>query len=257
VLKRWLLFPVLRRCAAAMGLGSLQRDYFRSMGIPPFRIFTVPLTPHLERFALTPAQRAETRADLRRTQGIPEHAVVGLFVGRLVSVKALPVLLRSLSLLPPHRRPHLMIAGDGPERAALERTVAEQSLPVRFLGFCANEDLPDLMAAADFLVLPSLRDAWGVVVAEAMAAGLPVVLSDQVGAAYDLLEPGRNGFLVPAGSTDALRDALGHCVEMGAELADMGQRSRARIAGWNCETAAQEFYRAVAVALQGEGGRVQ
>jgi glycosyltransferase involved in cell wall biosynthesis len=247
--KRCLLFPLLRRAAAGIGLGRLQQQYFESIGIPAARLFTVPLTPHLDRFRLPDAERAARRAALRHEWAIPESTVVGVFVGRLVAVKALDLLLTALDGLPLELRPTLLLVGDGPERGPLEALVERHRLPVRFLGFSPNDDLPALLAASDFFVLPSHQEAWGIVVAEAMAAGLPVLLSDQVGAAYDLLQIGHNGYRFPAGSAAALGDALARCVRERSRLSEMGQHSREIIADWNCETSAREFFRAVDVAL--------
>lgn len=249
--KRSLLFPILRRASAGIGLGLLQRRYLESMGIPASRLFTVPLTPHLDRFQLEAAERQRLRAAWRCQWGIAESDVVGIFVGRLVPVKGLDVLLDAIGMLPAGSRPHLVLIGDGPEREKLGRLAAARALSVHFAGFCQNEKLPERMAAADFFVLPSLEEGWGVVVAEAMAAGLPLVLSDQVGAAYDLLEPERNGFLVPAGSAEALRAALARCVGQRGRLAEMGCRSREIIRGWNCEASAEAFFQAIAAALPG------
>lgn len=248
-LKRLFLFPVLRRSAAAIGLGVLQRRYFESIGIDPARLFTVALTPHLDRFRLTDAERSSSRAALRREWGIPDSAVVGLYAGRLVAVKAPDVLLAALERMPAERRPHLVLVGDGPLRADLEAMVRRQALPVHFAGFHQNDELPSLLAAADFFVLPSREEPWGIAVAEAMAAGLPAVLSDQVGAAYDLLELGQNGFLVAAGSAESLEEALERCVRQRDRLPAMGERSRAIVEDWNCETSTREFFRAIDIAL--------
>jgi glycosyltransferase involved in cell wall biosynthesis len=253
--KRWLLYPLLRHAAAGLGLGRLQRQYWEQVGLPAERVFTVPLTGHLERFGLADAERAMRRAALRREWAIPDSTVVGMFVGRLVAVKALDVLLAALAGMAPERRPLLVLVGDGPERAKLEAMARQWSLPVRFVGFCENEDVPALLAAADVFVLPSREEGWAIVVAEAMAAGLPVLLSDQVGAAYDLLEAEGNGFAFKAGSVGDLQRALERSVEERARLAEMGRRSRTIIAGWNVETASREFFLALEVALARGKGR--
>ena len=77
-----------------------------------------------------------------------------------------------------------------------------------FLGHRAPAELPGLFAEADAFVLPSRHDGWGVVINEALGAGLPIIVSDGVGAAHDLVTHGVNGLITPAGDACALRDAL-------------------------------------------------
>jgi glycosyltransferase involved in cell wall biosynthesis len=131
----------------------------------------------------------------------------------------------------------------------LRQFAEEKNLPVTFLGFRQNHELPALLTAADFFVLPSCHEPWGVVVSEAMACGLPVLLSDRVGAAYDLLEDRRNGFLVPYASDEAWRNALQACAIEPQKLGAMGSRSREMVRGWTCQRATEQFSHLLAVAL--------
>ena len=150
-----------------------------------------------------------------------------------------------------------MIVGDGPERPALEAKAREHSLPVRFLGFRQNDEVARFYAAADFFALPSEQEAWGVVAAEAAASGLPLLLSDQVGAAHDLLEPGRNGFLIRSGDVDAWRSALERATLRPEDLKAMGDRSRAIVSRWTLPELANQVFAAIRTALgdvSGEGG---
>src|SRR6185295_13276085 len=106
--------------------------------------------------------------------------------------------------------PWLVLVGDGPESKSLRELASARNLRrVRFAGSREPSELPGIYAAADLFVLPSRHEPWGVVVNEAMAAGLPVVLSDRVGAAPDLLVDGANGRLFPAGDAGRLADAIG------------------------------------------------
>lgn len=248
-LKRALLFPMLRRCGAAVGVGRLAKEYWEWVGVPPQRVFTVPYCSHLDQFRLSERTRRELRDHARRELGLSGDRLVGLYVGRLAKVKGVDQLLSGLAGMQEHERPEIVIAGDGPERSAWQRLAARRSLPVRFLGARQNAELPPLYAAADFFVLPSRDEPWGIVVSEAMAAGLPVVLSSQVGAAYDLLDGESNGFLVRHSGAAAWTDALRRCLRQRAELPAMGRRSQAIAAGWTCAAAAEEFLRALDVAV--------
>lgn len=246
--KRALLFPLLRQCAAALGLGRLQCEYWRAVGIPPDRTFIVGLVAHLDRFRRGPASQAD-RIATRRTHGLPETGLLGIYVGRLVPEKGIDLLLAGLARTPEQLRPHLLVVGNGPLRPSLERFASQERLPAHFLGAVNHDGVAPLYAAADFFVLPSRDEPWGIVVAEAMAAGLPVVLSDQVGAAYDLLQEGVNGIMVRGQSADCWSDALARCIALRDDLCAMGARSREVISSWTAQNSAAQFAAAVAAAI--------
>jgi glycosyltransferase involved in cell wall biosynthesis len=100
-------------------------------------------------------------------------------------------------------------------------------------------------------VLVSRRETWGVVVNEAMAAGLPLVLSEAVGASGDLLEAGGNGELVPAGDVHAIRAALRRLAADPDMRRRYGERSRRLIDEWSYELGVEAFDRAVRRAVKG------
>jgi glycosyltransferase involved in cell wall biosynthesis len=135
-----------------------------------------------------------------------------LFSGRLNGPheqKGVDVLLRSLPLILRHHEVVLKIIGSGPRLAeyralALKLGIGEQ---VRFLGFVEHEEMPSHYQDADLFVLPSRRESFGLVLAEAMACGLPVVAT-KVGAIPEVVEDGLTGLLVPADDPGALADAV-------------------------------------------------
>jgi glycosyltransferase involved in cell wall biosynthesis len=111
-------------------------------------------------------------------------------------------------------------------------------------------DLPadrtaEVYAAADVFALLSTRETWGVVVNEAAASGLPLVLSDRVGAAYDLLRDGENGFLVGAGDVAATGEAFARLAADTGLRARAGERSRELVRDWDYESSAESFVAAV------------
>jgi glycosyltransferase involved in cell wall biosynthesis len=104
------------------------------------------------------------------------------------------------------------------------RTLADGR--VRFEGARSRDALVSHYAAADVFVLPSRSEPWGMVLNEAAAAGLPLVATEESGAAHDLVEPERNGYRVPAGDVAALREALARLAADPALRARFGVRSR-------------------------------
>jgi len=235
VLKRCLLFPLLRRAKAAFATGRKAADYWVEAGIPRERVFTLSNTPDIVFFLKESALGTVRREAVRKSLGLSSRRT-GIFVGRFVEVKGVEIILEAMAGLPSEKQPQLLLVGDGPLKSSYEKIIQRHNLPVRLVGFQQKDQLPELYAAADFFILPSLIEPWGVVVNEAMACGLPLLLSDQVGAAYDLLEEGRNGFMIPAGDVAAWRKALVAIMELtDAELQHMGAASREIVRPWNHE----------------------
>jgi glycosyltransferase involved in cell wall biosynthesis len=139
-------------------------------------------------------------AELPRREGLTL-----LFVGRLVHVKGVDIALGAFGRSRLAGAATFLIAGDGPERAGLERGAPPG---VRFLGDLGRDDLRVLYHSCDMLVFPSRYDPWGLVVNEAACAGLPVIGSTGAGATCDMIVDGENGLRVPAGDVDALRAAF-------------------------------------------------
>src|SRR5262249_47216792 len=115
------------------------------------------------------------REVVRERLGLGPEVPALLVAANLVQRKGIDVLLAAIAVLAPHSRCELWIAGDGPERAALEAAAARIGIAerVRFLG--RRGDVPDLLAACDVFALPSRQEGLGVAALEAMACGRPVV----------------------------------------------------------------------------------
>jgi glycosyltransferase involved in cell wall biosynthesis len=253
VVKRAFMKGLDRLVSAYLAIGSANRDYYRAHGVAPERIFAMPYAVDNERFR-TAAERArgETRA-LRRDLGLPEGAKVAMTVARLVPQKAIGDLIaawaEAVATIAPGDRPRLVILGDGPLRAALEARAAGLDT-VRFAGFRNQSELPAYYALADLFVLPSHREPWGLVVNEAMNAGCAILASDHVGAARDLVRPGINGAVFPAGSIALLAQSLRRLLRDPEGLAAMGRASRDIIARWSFEEDLTGLRAALASVLQ-------
>jgi glycosyltransferase involved in cell wall biosynthesis len=187
-------------------------------------------------------ERASSRrADLRRELGLADDAVAVLCVARLAPEKRIDVLLRASALAGVQP----LLAGDGPERSSLERLARELGLGAIFLGERPWDELVDMYAAADVFALLSWNETWGVVVNEAAACSLPLVLSDRVGAAADLLREAENGFLVPAGDVGAAAEALRRLAADAGLRRRFGERSRELVGDWDYDASVAGFVAAV------------
>src|SRR5262249_14334429 len=129
----------------------------------------------------------------------------------------------------------LVFAGEGPLRSALEAEVEAIGIAerTRFLGFVNQSQLPAVYRTADVLVLPSDYEPFGVVVNEAMLCGCPVIVSDRVGARYDLIREGKTGFVYPCGVVDALATILRDILDDRERLRCMGEAALKRLETWS------------------------
>jgi glycosyltransferase involved in cell wall biosynthesis len=165
----------------------------------------------------------------------PSHPTV-LFVSKLQVRKRCSDLVAAFAALRPGTAAQLLIVGDGEERGRLEALVRAQGLPnVRFAGFRNQSELPAFYDLCDLFVLPSEREPWGLVVNEAMNAGRPVVASDAVGAARDLVRHGQSGFVYPVGDVARLRDCLQILLDHRELRLKMGSCARELVDGWGVE----------------------
>ncbi|NDB75533.1 MAG: glycosyltransferase, partial [Verrucomicrobia bacterium] len=129
-----------------------------------------------------------------------------------------------------------------------------EGVPAHFVGFKNQSELPPFYAAADFLVLPSVSETWGLVVNEAMACGLPAIVSETVGCAPDLVTEGETGFTFPTGSEAGLMASLRRCVEQCRAGHDFRPALAARMQVYSVEAAVAGLLQAVRT-LRSEGGR--
>jgi glycosyltransferase involved in cell wall biosynthesis len=124
---------------------------------------------------------------------------------------------------------------------------------VRFPGFAQREDLAGLYALAEALVLPTHSDTWGLVVNEAMACGLPIIVSSVAGCSVDLVEDGWNGYVVPPQDSEKLREAIDSLLRRAELKQQMSARSLERIRNYSPEACADGL--AAAAISAGLGAR--
>jgi glycosyltransferase involved in cell wall biosynthesis len=186
--RRKILTHLFRRYDAFAAVGEANRIFYQFYGVQPSRIFDVPHAVDNDRFAAS----HQDRSVWRNQYGIPADVFVFLFAGKLEKKK----------------RPDLLI-GSG---ALLDqiKELAAKSSRVHILPFHNQSKMPAALQAVDTLVLPSQGhgETWGLIVNEAFAGGTPAIVSDHVGCAANLIQPGVTGWVFPAGNQTALQDCL-------------------------------------------------
>lgn len=235
--KRTLKKVLLKTFDGYLSIGSLNKQYYAAFGAQAGRIFFAPFCVDNAAFTLERDVRRTRREHFRTDLGIPPDAVVILFLSKLTKRKRPKDLLRAFAeLTRDFPAAWLVFGGSGEQEQPLIAETAELGLEqVRFIGFQNQSALPTLFAASDIFVLPSDEEPWGLVVNEAMAAGLPVIVSDEVGAAPDLVEDKGTGAVYPCGNVEALTNAIIGLLESKTKRLEMGARAHELIKAWDVE----------------------
>jgi glycosyltransferase involved in cell wall biosynthesis len=258
--KRVLHRALLRQYAAFLYIGRANRAFYRAHGIGEKRLFFGPYGVDNEEFARAAREPARQRDSLRSRWGIAPDACCLLFAGKLEPKKRPLDLVEAAARLrscTPEQPPavHVLFAGDGALRAACEDASRRWGVPVTFAGFLNQSEMPAAYAAADALVLPSdAGETWGLVVNEAMACGLPAVVSDRVGCQEDLVDAS-TGWVYRCGDVTALTAALREAVRDPGALTAKGAAARARVASYSVEALVQGTVDAVRFAVDHGGSR--
>jgi glycosyltransferase involved in cell wall biosynthesis len=236
---RWLSAP-LRQARGIAAIGSAaERDY--RARFPGPRVVNLPYHCNLAPFQLAAPRPAK-------------EEVCFLFCGQMIARKGVDLLLQALTRLDARAR-LLLVGREADLPGWLAELPAEVRARVEYAGFQAPDALPGFFARADVFVLPSRYDGWGVVVNQALGSGLPIICSDAVGAAADLVEPERNGLIVPAGEEAPLAAAMQRLLDEPATRTAWGANSREKAVQWTPEAGARKWVQALASAIAPAKGR--
>jgi len=287
---------------AALVGGKPQKRYFTSLGMPQEKVFTGYDAVDNDYFSRRANEMRSQPSDVRRKYGLPAHYFLSL--GRFVAKKNLSTLIRAFRLFldaSSLKQTHLVLVGSGQEEENLKFLCLDYGLPiyghqgaagltaetanrksqianeppgVHFYGFRQIEENPVFYALADAFILPSLLEEWGLVVNEAMASSLPVVVSETAGCAEDLLEIGKpqemlasdvrslldvlkvrpkirkNGFVFDPNSSHELSRILLFLESSPDARAAMGQAGRRIIDKFSCENFARNALLAAEAAMR-------
>lgn len=223
---------VTARFSGLLVCGGVGKRFFNRYGVSDERLFVMPYEPDYAMIRdLSGAQVEAAAAKL----GLAPGRLRMVCCCRLIPVKRVDLVIGAFAGIASERPEwDLVIVGMGEERERLEAAVPEPLRAdgrVRFLGFQDQATVAAVYRASHAMVLASDYEPWALVINEACAAGLAIVASDRVGAAYELVRDGVNGRVVPAGNAAALTDAM-RGVTDGANLEAMRAASTERLAEW-------------------------
>jgi glycosyltransferase involved in cell wall biosynthesis len=262
--RRWWREAAKRRvvglCAAGLVGGTPHAAYLASLGMPAERIFRGYDVVDNRHFAAGAELARRDANRWRETLGLPGRYF--LASGRFVATKNLLGLLRAYARYRERVGSaawHLVVLGDGPLRGVLARNRETLSIQEAVLmpGFRSYEELPIYYGLASAFVHASTVEPWGLVVNEAMAAGLPILVSDRCGCAQDLVRPGRNGFTFDPFDIGGLAELMLSIASEGCDREGMGQASHELIAFWSPELFASNLLRCAELAMNSPRPRAE
>ena len=202
---------------------NVQLEAQRRLYLPPARLPVIYNGVDIERF-----RRRESGAQVRRALGLdPTHVVVGMFARLVPQKNPLGFIEAAQSLLPDFPDARFLVVGEGPVRTELERKIEELGLQGKVLLTGHREDVPEILSACDIFCLPSLKEGFSNAVLEALAAGLPSVVTN-VGGNAEAVEEGQSGLVIPPARPDALLGALGWLIGHPDERKKMGRQAALR-----------------------------
>jgi glycosyltransferase involved in cell wall biosynthesis len=255
LLRKPLMRAFYRRLSGVLAIGSANAEFYRAMGVPEERIFSMPYTVDNIRFTEGSRLSDVQRKDVRAALGVTDDDPIALYAGKLQARKHPDDLLRAAARLRDRGVCfHVVIVGSG-ELAAelLDLTRRLGVVNVHFNGFANQNTLPEIYGASDVFVLPSENEPWGLAVNEAMCASLPIVASAEIGCATDLIRAGVNGQTFRTGDVEGLASALHPILADAGTRRRMGLASSAIISRWSYAECASGLRTALASSGVGPG----
>jgi glycosyltransferase involved in cell wall biosynthesis len=208
--------------------GTQAKEYLISLGAKEEAIFFMWNTVDVEFFdEQSSALSCGELQEIKKQHRFKAEKII-LYVGQLIKRKGLHYLIDAFARLKQEDNTiGLAIVGYGPQEEELRQYCLDHNIQdVYFSGYTDPFDLPQIYATADLFVLPSTEEVWGLVLNEAMACGLPVISTNVTGASIDLIQNGVNGYIVEAGNTAQLYEAMQKIMSDPERRQIMGEKSR-------------------------------
>jgi glycosyltransferase involved in cell wall biosynthesis len=233
--KRGILRHIFSWPTGFLVVGTANRRYYESFGVKPDRLFACTHSIDVGRFA-EPADRYEQEARLWRHElGISDDTCVLLFCGKFEHIKKPIELMRAVKTMP-NLRAVLVMVGSGELEDQLQAIAADDPVRFRIIPFQNQSRMPIVYRLADLFILPSASETWGLAVNEALACGRPVLVSDKVGCAADVIDPSC-GRVFCWSEPSSLLAAIQELTDY-RELAEMGRSGKRR--AWYFDVARTE-----------------
>ena len=236
--KEFVKILFVRNCDAYNVYGTKSRDYLSKLGAKEDKIFIVGNNTDNDFYYNETAKWRRVRDHLIKEFGIPKKNF--LYIGRFSEEKNIFFMLDAFKqAVGDNKGWGMILIGNGPQKGEVEHYIKKFNLENVFMpGFQQKEEIPQYLAVSDVFILPSISETWGLVVNEAMAAGLPVLVSRKCGCYPDIVKDGENGFSFDPFDKDELVGLMKGIIDDKVDLKKMGENSLKIIKNYTPERAA-------------------
>jgi glycosyltransferase involved in cell wall biosynthesis len=269
IARRFFLRWVYSNIDYAFYVGTRNKEYFLAHGLKPAQLIFAPHAIDNERFYDKDGSYRQKALEWRRSLGIKDDDFVFLFAGKLEPVKNPMLLLKAFmqlnlsreinpSISPGNSKSHLIFVGNGILESALKNYVTlrtrqvgtgkahcDNYCKIHFLEFQNQSIMPIVYRLGNVFVLPSVSETWGLAVNEAMACGLPVIVSDKVGCSVDLVEQDKNGYIFKSNDEEELINVMSLCIDKWKydknKFDEMSVNSLNKIKGYSMDVLAENI----------------
>jgi glycosyltransferase involved in cell wall biosynthesis len=247
--KRNVLKFFFDRCDAIMYSCSGNKDYLKFHGVEEYKLFFIPCAVNNKFFQTERKKYINHAKDIKKSNGINDKDMVVLFSARITSRKRPFDLLNALSKID-HSNITVLFVGDGIERKDVENLAKDMGVKAVFTGFKSQLEIPRYYSIADVCVVISDYDPSPKVINEAMNFELPVIVTDVVGTASDLVTNNVNGFIVEVGNIDEIANRLNFINTNRIKLERMGKASLKQVENWNYDKDVKNLLKATKYTLK-------
>ena len=244
-LKHFIIRTIVKKAKSIFANGTVSKLYFqKNYCYDANKIYNQYLTVDIHKIDHIYQDRQHIRQLMKEKYNISDDKHVLLCVGRLIDLKNVGLIFDAVKLIQNNEQYTIMIVGDGPERLKLEEKAKSYGINVIFTGNIPNPtEVFKYYMVSDLFVFPTTHEAWGLVVNEAMAAGLPVLCSKGAGASMDLIKENENGFTFDYNNPEELSNQLKMMFEDSERLLSYGVKSKEIIKEWTFDNSKASFYR--------------
>lgn len=231
---------IVKKAQGFFCYGSKSAEYIYKLGMKPKHILVANNAVDNQKVVEVYNEAIKQKERNKKNYNLRKYNFI--YVGRLIAIKNLDNLLTAYKSLN-NKDWGLIILGDGSEEEKLKQFVEDNELiGVHFIEGQQWFDVPKILSLADVFILPSYSEPWGLVVNEAMAAGMPIIVSNKCGSAYDLVLENKNGFTFDPYNVDELKTVLNNFVDNPSIIEIFGEKSKEIISRFSPEQVAQEMY---------------
>ena len=242
-LKEFFKSLIIKQFDGYFNFGTRSKNYLISLGVKPEKMLVN--RNCVDNEALKNIYQNCLPKRIERQKSLNLASKNFIFVGRLIDYKNLFLFLEAFGIAQSKLNEDwgIIILGDGEQKSDLQQFVKEKNIQhIRFQQGVSWRQVPEYLALSNVLALPSYSEPWGLVVNEAMACGLPVIVSEKCGCAIDLIKNGENGYIFSPNNIEQLTTILLKFMNKEVDLNQMGQVSEKIIQEYSPKNVAKEMY---------------